>query len=91
MKTLTELLPGAELLERDETETQYQVTFGRGSFWLDLPSGTDPAEAKLIFVFSGAGGIGRSNNLSHPRLRTYQRHSGRRRRIRETIHGGVNK
>lgn len=66
MKTLTELLPGAELLERDETETQYQVTFGHDSFWLDLPSGTDPAEAKLIFVFSGAGGIGRSNNLSHP-------------------------
>lgn len=66
MKTLTELLPGAELLERDETEIQYQVTFDRGSFWLDLPSGTDPAEAKLIFVFSGAGGSGRSNNLTNP-------------------------
>ena len=66
MKTLTELLPGAELLEHDGTETQYQVTFDRGSFWLDLPSGTDPAEAKLIFVFSGAGGSGRSNNLTNP-------------------------
>ena len=65
MKTLTELLPGAELLEHDETEIQYQVTFGRGSFWLDLPTGTDPAKAKLIFVFSGAGGVGKTNNLSH--------------------------
>jgi len=66
MKTPNGLFPGAELLERDGTETQYQVTFERGSFWLDLPSGTDPAEAKLIFVFSGAGGVGKTNNLSHP-------------------------
>ena len=64
MKTLAELLPGAELLEHDEAETQYLVTFDRGSFWLDLPADKDPAEVRLIFVFSGRGGVGGDNNLT---------------------------
>ena len=65
MKTLTEILPGAETVSADEIEIQYQVTFARGSFWLDLPAGTDPVKPRLIFVFSGRGGVGRQNNLMH--------------------------
>ena len=64
MKTLSERMPGAKLLSADGTETQYQVEFDRGSFWLDLPTGKDPAEVGLIFVFSGKGGVGGDNNLT---------------------------
>jgi len=65
MKTPTEILPGAKTISADEIETQYQVTFDRGSFWLDLPAGVDPVKPRLIFVFSGRGGVGAQNNLTH--------------------------
>jgi len=66
MKNISELFHCAALLEQDEAETQYQVSFDRGTFWLDLPAGKDPAQPELIFVFNGAGVPGKKNNLMHP-------------------------
>ncbi len=65
MRTLSEMLPGAKTIARDDAETQYLVSFDRGSFWLDLPTGKDPASPKLIFVFSGKHGSGERNNLTN--------------------------
>ena len=72
MKTLPERMPGAKLISADEIETQYQVEFDRGSFWLDLPTGKDPAEVRLIFVFSGRGGIGVKNDRIRAILSQYR-------------------
>lgn len=73
MRTILERMPGAETISADEIETQYQVEFDSGSFWLDLPNGKDPAEIRLIFVFSGAGGVGKTNNLSSPTASEFRR------------------
>ena len=73
MKSIPERMPGAEIISSDEIETQYQVEFDSGSFWLDLPTCKDPAEIRLIFVFSGAGGVGKTNNLSSPPASEFRR------------------
>ena len=64
MISIWERMPGAELISKDEVETQYQVTFEQGLFWLTLPTGKNPENARLIFVFSGHSGVGKDNNLT---------------------------
>ena len=68
MISISERMPGAELISLDEVETQYQVTFGRGSFWLTLPTGINTEKVRLIFVFSGHGGVGKDNNLTRSEI-----------------------
>ena len=51
-------------LNQDRTEQQYVIRFGCHRFWLALPADKNPEESRLIFVFSGHGGTGESNNAN---------------------------
>ena len=56
-------LPGAKLLSRDDTEAQYMISFGEHAFWLSISARANAAP-RPVFVFSGHGGTGSTNNLN---------------------------
>lgn len=56
-------IPGAKLLFRDDVEAQYMISFGEHAFWLGIAARGNAAP-RPVFVFSGHGGVGSTNNLN---------------------------
>lgn len=56
--------PQTELLREDAVEMQYMVAAGNDRFWLAVPADRDLNTLHFVFVFSGRGGTGCSNNIS---------------------------
>ena len=58
------IFPGAELLREDAAEAHYMIPAGADRFWLAVPADRDLNTLHFVFVFSGRGGTGCSNNIS---------------------------